>query len=194
MKAPAAGLITQSAAAVGATASHAGEPLFRIAIDSEIELEAEVPSIHVPALVPGQTARVAIEEQPRILGAGAFRSRRRRYPSATRPGAHLIGARRVAAARNVRPRHDRGQPQLRHIGSRSAVNYRTEGASVQVVRDNVIETRLVQVGFHSDTDIEIRDGMREGDMVVANAGGSSLRDGDRVSRLMRNVERDMGQR
>jgi hypothetical protein len=61
----------------------------------------------------------------------------------------------------------------------SAVHYRTEGASVQVVRDNVIETRLVQVGLHSDTDTEVRDGLREGDLVVANAG-SSLRDGDKV--------------
>ena len=63
---------------------------------------------------------------------------------------------------------------------RAAVHYRTEGPRVQVVRDNVIETRVVQVGFHSDMDIEIRDGLREGDLIVANAG-SSLRDGDRVN-------------
>ena len=44
---------------------------------------------------------------------------------------------------------------------------------------NVIERRLVQVGLHSDTHTEIRDGVREGEMVVANAG-SSLRDGDKV--------------
>ena len=62
---------------------------------------------------------------------------------------------------------------------RSAVLYRTEGPSVQVVRGNVIETRLVRVGYHSDIDIEIREGVRDGDLVVANAG-SSLRDGDKV--------------
>jgi multidrug efflux pump subunit AcrA (membrane-fusion protein) len=62
---------------------------------------------------------------------------------------------------------------------RSGVQYRTEGPRVQIVRDNVIETRVVKVGFHSDMDIEIRDGLREGDLIVANAG-SSLRDGDRV--------------
>ena len=48
-----------------------------------------------------------------------------------------------------------------------------------MVRDNVIERRLVQVGLHSDTHTEILDGLREGEMVVANAG-SSLRDGDKV--------------
>jgi HlyD family secretion protein len=62
---------------------------------------------------------------------------------------------------------------------RSAVLYRTEGPSVQVVRGNVIETRLVRVGYHSDNDTEIREGLSEGDLVVANAG-SSLRDGDKV--------------
>jgi len=63
------------------------------------------------------------------------------------------------------------------------VHYRTEGASVQVVRENVVETRLVQVGLHSDTDTEVRDGLREGDLIVANAG-SSLRDGDKVTPIV----------
>jgi hypothetical protein len=63
---------------------------------------------------------------------------------------------------------------------RSAVLYRTEGPSVQVVRGDVIETRLVHVGYHSDTDTEIRDGLREGDLVVRDAG-SSLRTATRLS-------------
>ena len=43
----------------------------------------------------------------------------------------------------------------------------------------MIETRSIQIGFHSDTDIEVRSGLNEGDLVVANAG-TSLRDGDKV--------------
>ena len=62
---------------------------------------------------------------------------------------------------------------------RSAVLYRTDGPTVQVVRGNVIETRLVRVGYHSDTDTEILEGVRDGELVVANAGGS-LGDGDKV--------------
>jgi hypothetical protein len=38
----------------------------------------------------------------------------------------------------------------------------------------------VRIGFHSDLNVEIRDGIREGDLVVANAG-TSLRDGDQVT-------------
>jgi molybdopterin biosynthesis enzyme len=44
----------------------------------------------------------------------------------------------------------------------------------------------VQTGFHSDTDTEIRAGLREGDLVVANAG-SSLGDGDRVKPVFSEV-------
>ena len=34
------------------------------------------------------------------------------------------------------------------------------GTSVQVVRENTVETRQVRVGFHSDTETEIRSGLR----------------------------------
>jgi HlyD family secretion protein len=180
LKAPAAGLITRSTAVVGATASvMPTEPLFRIAIDSEIELEAEIPSIHVPALSPGQTARVAVEDARELSG------RVRLVPAAVDQRTQL-GRGRISLERD--PSLRLGMFARATIDAnrscgisipRSAVNYRTEGASVQVVRDDVIETRRVQVGFHSDTDVEIRDGIREADMVVANAG-SSLRDGDRV--------------
>ena len=44
------------------------EPLFRIAVDNEIELEAEVPSIHVPTLAPGQTARIEIGDNRELSG------------------------------------------------------------------------------------------------------------------------------
>ena len=44
----------------------------------------------------------------------------------------------------------------------------------------MVETRRVRIGFHSDLAVEIREGIRDGDLVVANAG-TSLRDGDQVS-------------
>ncbi len=193
LRAPAAGVITRSTAVVGATASPLSpEPLFRIAVDNDIELEAEVPSIHVPALATGQTARVEI-------GAGRDLSGRVRLVPAKIDQHTQLGRARISLE---------GDPLLR-LGMfaratidanrscgisvpRSAVRYRTEGTSVQIVRDDVIETRLVQVGFHSDTDTEIRDGLREGDMVVANAG-SSLRDGDKVRPIVADAAR-MGQR
>src|SRR6476620_6918065 len=176
LKAPAAG--------VGATASPMqNEPLFRIAVDNEIELEAEVPSIHAGAISPGQTARVQIEDSRELSG------RVRQAPAAVDQRTQL-GRARLSLERD--PGLRLGMFARATIDAdrscgisvpRSAVHYRTEGPRVQVVRDTVIETRVGQVGFHSDMDIEIREGLREGDLIVANAG-SSLRDGDKVNPIM----------
>src|SRR5262249_15140129 len=179
LRSPAAGTITKGTAAIGATANPRAEPLFRVAIDGEIELEAEVPSIHVPKLATGQTARVEIEDRRELAGFV------RLVPAEINPMSQL-GKVRVSVERD---------PSLR-VGSfgratidasrscgvsipKAAVLYRTEGTSAQVVRDRTIETRRVRVGFHSDLNVEIREGIREGDIVVANAG-TSLRDGDLV--------------
>jgi HlyD family secretion protein len=184
LKSPAAGVVTRSTAVVGATASPMQmEPLFRIAVDNELELEADVPSIHAGALSPGQTVRVQIEDGRELSG------RVRQAPAAVDQRTQL-GRARLSLERD--PGLRLGMFARATIDAdrscgisvpRSAVHYRTEGPRVQVVRDNVIETRVVQVGFHSDTDIEIRDGLREGDLIVSNAG-SSLRDGDKVNPVM----------
>jgi len=59
------------------------------------------------------------------------------------------------------------------------VQYQTEGTTVQVVRDTTVETRRVRLDLFSDTDIEVLDGVKEGELVIANAG-TSLHDGDQV--------------
>jgi multidrug efflux pump subunit AcrA (membrane-fusion protein) len=61
----------------------------------------------------------------------------------------------------------------------SALLFGTEGPVVQVIRDNRIETRRVAVGLFAQSDVEIRQGLAEGDMIVVRAG-AFLRDGDRV--------------
>ncbi len=61
----------------------------------------------------------------------------------------------------------------------TAVLYGTAGTVVQVVRRERVETRRVEVGLMSGGQVEIRDGLAEGDMVVARAG-ALLREGDPV--------------
>src|SRR5882672_7358887 len=46
LRAPGAGLVTEVRTAVGAPASPQAGPMFRISVNNEIELDAEVPSIH----------------------------------------------------------------------------------------------------------------------------------------------------
>ncbi|CAL8968988.1 hypothetical protein RHODGE_RHODGE_02572 [Rhodoplanes serenus] len=185
VRAPVNGLVVKASATLGAPASaRAADPLFRIAVDGEIELMAEVPSIYLPKLQPGQTARVELEEGRDIPG------RVRLVPVEINPVSQL-GQVRVSIE---------NEPSLR-AGTfaratidaarscgvavpRAAVQFRTEGATVQVVRDRTVETRKVQVGLVSDSGAEIREGVQEGEVVIANAGGS-LRHGEKVRPMVR---------
>ena len=57
--------------------------------------------------------------------------------------------------------------------------YGTGGTVVQVVRRSRVETKRVEVGLMAGGQVEIREGLSEGDVVVARAG-SLLREGDPV--------------
>ena len=66
----------------------------------------------------------------------------------------------------------------------TAVLYGSAGTVVQVVRRSRVETRRVEVGLMSGGNVEIRDGIGDGDIVVARAG-ALLREGDRCGRWAR---------
>jgi RND family efflux transporter MFP subunit len=181
LRAPAAGIVARSTAVLGAVASQQAEPLFRITVNGDIELEVEVPSIHVPKLKrdANQTARVELENGVALGG------RVRRVPIEVDRTTQL-GRARLALDRVPSLRVGMFSRALidasRSCGiaiPRAAVNYQADGTTVQVVRGNKIETRQVRIGLLSNSSVEIRDGLREGDIVVANAGGS-LEDGDQV--------------
>jgi multidrug efflux pump subunit AcrA (membrane-fusion protein) len=61
----------------------------------------------------------------------------------------------------------------------TAVLYGTAGTVVQVVKRQRVETKRVEVGLMAGGQVEIRDGLAEGDMIVARAG-ALLREGDPV--------------
>ena len=184
IRAPSDGIVIESAASIGTTASLVGEPLFRIAVDNEFEVEVEVPGIHVPILAPGQTARVEIEPGRELSGHIQFVYAE--INSTTQLGRARIavdGDSSLFAGRFVRATID----ARRSCGisvPRSAISYRTTGTRVQVVREGLIESRIVKVGLHSELNTEIPEGLADGDVVVANAG-TSLRDGDKVRPLFR---------
>lgn len=193
MRAPAAGLITKSTAVLGSFASAKADPLFTLAVDGDIEILADVPSIYIPKLATGQTARVELEDTRDLPG------RVRTIPVEINPMSQL-GQVRISIE---------SDPAL-HVGTfaratidaarscgvsvpRSAVYYRTEGASVQVVNRGIIETRRIQVGLSSDSAFEVRDGIRENETIVANAGGS-LHDGDKVRAVSADEIGQIGER
>jgi multidrug efflux pump subunit AcrA (membrane-fusion protein) len=182
VKSPVAGMVTKVSAAVGSIASPRGEPLFRIAVDGEIELDAEVPGIQLAKLKPDEPARVEVGMAPEIAG------RVRRAMVEINPATQL-GRVRISVDQSTGLRFGAfakaSIDATRRCGvavPRSAVAYGTAGTSLQVVQDRIVESRNVRVGLTSDKDAEIMDGVKEGDLVVAHAG-TSLRDGEKVTTI-----------
>ncbi len=180
LRAPAAGLVTHVNTIVGAPASPQAGPMFRIAVGNEIDLDAEVPAVHMMKLNPGATARISRDGAPDI---------------------HIPGRVRLVLPqidRNTQLGHVRitmtGNPPLK-IGMfaqasidarlscgvaipRTAIDHLT----VQVVKGNTVEMRRVRVGLVSDTSTEILEGLSVDEIVVADAG-SSLHDGDQIKTM-----------
>lgn len=178
LRAPAAGRIIQSTARAGAFASPQLGPLFRIAIDNEIELDAEVPSVHVLKLKPGATARITIDGGPEVNG-------RVRVVAPEIDRRTQLGKARIAISRNPAIKvgmFARATIDANRSCGVSIPKSALDHSTVQVIKDNIVETRKVQVGLFSDTDIEIREGLKEGEIIVANAG-TSLHDGDKIKMI-----------
>jgi multidrug efflux pump subunit AcrA (membrane-fusion protein) len=175
LRAPAAGLITKVNTQVGAPASPQAGPMFQIAINGELELDAEVPSIHVLKLSPGATARISRDDVPDLTGQVrlvAPEIDRRTQLGHVRVSVSDSSSLKVGMFARV------AIDAKRSCGvsiPRSAVDHST----VQVVNNNVVETRQVRTGLISDNGIEILEGLKQDETVVADAG-TSLHDGDRV--------------
>jgi multidrug efflux pump subunit AcrA (membrane-fusion protein) len=175
LRAPAAGLVTEVRTVVGAPASPQAGPMFRISVNNEIELDAEVPGFHVLKLNPGATARISRDNAPDLVG-------RVRLVSPQIDRTNQLGHVRISLTNN--PSLKIGMFARANIDAkrscgvaipRTAIDHLT----VQVVKGNTVETRRVRVGLVSDTSIEILEGLDVGEIVVADAG-TSLHDGDQI--------------
>ncbi len=177
--APVAGVISASSATVGATASAKGEALFSIIAKSEYDLVGMVPTRDLAKLLANQTARI------KIIGAGDVDGKVRRVAPTVEPNSQL-GQVIVGIATNRRLLvNSSGRAQIKTGQScgvsvpLTAILYSTAGTVVQVVRRDRIETRRVETGLMSAGQVEIREGIQEGEIVVARAG-ALLREGDPV--------------
>ena len=176
LRAPAAGLITEVRTAVGAPASPQAGPMFRISVNNEIELDAEVPAVHLLKLNPGATARISRNDAPEIGG-------RVRLISPQIDRVTQLGHVRIALQTNDRSlkvgMFARASIDAKRSCGVAIPNTAIDHLTVQIVKDSTIEMRKVRVGLVSDTKTEILEGLNVGETVVADAG-SSLHDGDRV--------------
>jgi HlyD family secretion protein len=187
VQAPVAGLIASSSAVIGAVASGKGEALFSIIARSEFDLVGLVPVRDIARMKVDQPARI------KIIGAGEVDGRVRRVASTVEPNSQL-GQVTIAVTSNKRLLVNSSGRAMIKTGQScgvsvplTAILYGSAGTVVQVVRRARIETKRVEVGLMSGGQIEIRDGLAEGDIVVARAG-ALLREGDPVRPVMASAD------
>jgi HlyD family secretion protein len=187
VQAPVAGLVASSSAVIGAVASGKGEALFSIIARSEFDLVGLVPVRDIGKLKVDQVARI------KIIGAGDVDGRIRRVAATIEPNSQL-GQVTISVTSNGRLLVNSSGRALIKTGQScgvsvplTAVLYGTAGTVVQVVRRARIETKRVEVGLMSGGQIEIREGLAEGDVVVARAG-ALLREGDPVRPVMASAD------
>jgi HlyD family secretion protein len=180
LQAPVAGLVSSSTAVIGAVASGKGEALFSIIARGDYELVALVPVQDMAKIAVDQPARV------RIVAAGEIDGKVRRVAPTIEPNSQLgqvflalTTNRRLLVNSSARAMITTGKNCNNVAVPLTAVLYGSAGTVVQVVRRQRIETKRVEVGPLSGGQVEIRDGLQEGDIVVTRAG-ALLREGDPV--------------
>lgn len=183
LTAPVAGKVRRVAATVGTMASARAEPLVQIISQGEIELQADVLSRDLGKLAAGQKAKIS------VVGVGPMTGQVRLRAPTVDPMTQLAQIRlslsdsmRVNVGAFARADIVVGQSCGVAVPM-SAVLYGRDGAVVQVVRDNRIETRKVKTGLSSGGDVEIREGVAEGETIIVRAG-AFLRESDRVRPIL----------
>jgi HlyD family secretion protein len=181
--APASGLVIASSAVIGTVAGGKGDALFTIQTRNDYDMIGLVPVTDLLKLAvtnPPQTASVSVIGVP-----GELEGKVRRIAPTTEPNVQL-GQVFIGITTNRRlPINAAGRARIK-VGQScnvsvplSAVQYGPAGTVVDVVRRSRIETKRVEVGLTSGGTVEIRDGLNEGEDVVARAG-AILREGDLV--------------
>lgn len=186
--APVAGTVSNVSATVGTMASARADPLVRIIARGEFEMIGDVTGKDLPALATGQQAII------RVVGAPSVQGRVRSVSSTVDP-IMQVGQVRIQVI-TQRPRllvNASGRATITTGEScnvavpLTAILYGSGGAVIQVVRRQRIETRQIEVGLMSGGKVEVKDGLNEGDVVVARAG-ALLREGDAVRTVMAEEE------
>jgi multidrug efflux pump subunit AcrA (membrane-fusion protein) len=185
--APIAGLVSNSTAVIGSVAGAKGEALFTIIARSEFDLVGMVPVGDISKLAVNQSARI------KIIGVGEVEGRVRRVASTIEPNSQLgqvfisvTQPRRLLVNSSARALIKTGQSCGISVPL-TAILYSSAGTVVQVVRRARVETKQVEVGLMSSGQVEIRQGIEEGDTVVARAG-ALLREGDPVRPVTASVD------
>ena len=181
IRAPRSGLVSRRTARVGALASMAGEPLFRIIAEGSVELEADVPEADLIRLKPGLPVSVTPAGADAAI-SGAIRLVSPEVDKTSRLGkirVALDGDSRLAVGGFARGVIEIARRQGVTVPLQ-ALTYGRSGSTVQVVSNGRVATRPVKIGLVGAEVVEIAEGLASGETVVARAG-SFVHDGDPVT-------------
>jgi HlyD family secretion protein len=183
VKTPEDGIVSRRNARIGAVATAAGDAMFRIITKGEIELDAEVVETEIAKVRDGQKARVSVPGGAEVDGVVRLvspeidrttRMGRAKIFLGAKPGLRLgafaRGTIQTASSRGI------GAPT-------AALMFDPAGTYVQLVDGDKVHRRVVKTGLVSGDLIEITEGLKEGDTIVARAG-TFLRDGDIIRPIL----------
>lgn len=183
VRAPVDGLISRRTAHIGAIATAlgvaAGEPMFRIIQNGEVELDAEAGEAQVRKLKAGQTAAITVADGTSVTGAVRLVSPE--IDNTTRLGKVRIF---IGAGKNLRV-GTFASAQIETARQRglavpvSAVSTAGGISTALVLDGDIVRERKIKTGLTSGGLIEVVSGLNEGDRLIARAG-TFLQDGDVV--------------
>ena len=181
VKTPVSGMVAAKNAKVGAIASGAGEPLFTVIKDGALELIADVAESDILKIKNGQKATIALAGSRDTL-TGSVRLISPSIDAVTRLGTVHIAL------------DDSGKARAGMYGSATIVIDTTEGIALPLtailtgsdggttarkVENDTVQQVKVETGIQDGAYIQIVNGLKSGDEVVAKAG-AYVRDGDKI--------------
>jgi HlyD family secretion protein len=184
VKAPVAGEITARNAQVGAVASAAGQPMFRINRDAALELNADVAETDLMRIKSGQAATLHLVGGLSAL-TGTVRLVEPTIDATSRLGRarievddpSLVRAGMYVEAEVLIAQRDTLVVPVTAIGSAAGKS------TVMRINGNVAEQVDVTLGIRDAGWVEILSGLSAGDIVVTKAG-AFVRDGDRINPIV----------
>lgn len=180
VKAPAGGLVNRRNARLGGLASGAGEPMFRIIANGDLELDAEVVETELGRVKEGQKVHIIGQSGSEDV-EGTVRTVSPEIDRTTRLGRVkvFLGARQdLRIGGFARGKIETASSRGLSIPA-TAVNVEQGVPYVLVVAGTKVQRRTIKTGLFSGDLIEVRDGLADGDLVVARAG-AFVRDGDTI--------------
>jgi HlyD family secretion protein len=181
VKAPVTGVVSAKTAKVGAIASAAGQPLFTVIRDGAVELVADVAEGDVLRLKAGQKAHITLAGSSDVID-GSIRLIDPTIDPVTRLASVHIAINEPEKARAGM--YGSAEIIIKEVEGMAlpltAVNTDETGSTARKVQDDRIELVKIETGVQDGDYIQVLNGLKTGDTVVAKAG-AYVRNGDRIT-------------